>query len=511
MQTDRQDLDKRYINLLCVEPHITFPPCNGSLKLTEYGFDVSYESETDCADINKTCTTIDKVISKRPEAGDGGGVPDSPLPEPSESGNLLGAYHFAKVSELDDGRVLAIHYKSQSQFQSGLLAITILDIGGSGDPTVLSMTTVITPDTSQDVYALRDIDIVTFNSDTFLIAYYSGVEKSVIVQGSISIGNVVSFDSYLNYICDTSMYQVKFAKSTGGSGLGVFVNCQYSGDPSDAPTMITIGYGFDGSSFALLAAKERQLTAYPYSIQVPVPPAYDPPDFCGGSVIANWNLQVYGFSMDFIKETDTYYLFAGGYTQRAVTNYVDIALAHFYCQTLPPIVTMSIFIAASFKIYKAGSSNMEYTTYGNGSLSFSISTQIGYFVSKRLTDSKYLILTLVPGAYKHVVWGCNISGSTAKAVRRFDLSSTGTFYGGYVYSVSEEGFMVAISNDTKIDIYSCLWRPGYFYGYFDKFSFSAKDTYFISGGTLSNERVLLNYTRYNQSNSSIKMLDIADV
>ncbi|KKK60483.1 hypothetical protein LCGC14_3023920, partial [marine sediment metagenome] len=85
---DRQDLDKRYINLLCVEPHITFPPCNGSLKLTEYGFDVSYEDETDCADINETCTIIDKFISKRPEAGDPGGLPDVPIPEPVEKASV---------------------------------------------------------------------------------------------------------------------------------------------------------------------------------------------------------------------------------------------------------------------------------------------------------------------------------------------------------------------------------------------------------------------------------------
>lgn len=507
MQTDRQDLDKRYINLLCVEPHITFPDCNGSLKITDFGYDVEYDSETSCADVNKTCDITEKAISRRPEDGDEGGTPDDPEPPPIESGDLLGAYHFAKVSELSDGRVAVLHYKFQSQYQKGYLAITILEIGESGDPTVLSTTDVITPDTSQSVYANADIDIVSFNSDTFLIAYWRGVEKSVIVVGSISIGNVVTFDSYLNYICDATMWQVKLSKSNDGACVGVFVNSKYAQSGDDHPTMITIGYSFNGSSFALLTSKVRHLTAYPYAVHTPEEWEYNPPDLCGGSVYGYWNLQVYGFSMDFIKETGSYYLFAGGYTQRAVTNYADIASAHFYCSPLPPAVYMTIFIAANFKIYKSGGSLMRFTTYGNGSLSFQIYGQIGYFVAKRLTDDKVLVLTLTPGTFKHKIWGCSIVGSYTIPKRRFTLSSSGSFFGGYIYRVSDEDFIIAICNNTKVDVYSCIWRIEVSYGWYNKFSFSSLDTWFLSGDTLSNDRVLLNFTRYNQSDSSIKLLN----
>ncbi len=508
MQTDRQDLDKRYINLLCVEPHIAFPPCDGSLKLTEYGFDVSYENETDCADVNKTCTIIDKFISKRPEAGDPGGLPDVPIPEPVETGDLSGDYSFGKSSELDDGRLLTIHYGDPGSYKLGLIELTLFNIPVSGDPVNLVSVSVETPGGSP-ITAREAIDVITFGSDTFVIAYYDIVlGESKLLKGSIS-GLVITFDEYITKIADERMYQVNFSKFDSDEGFALFVNKKIT----TASSMVILAYTYSGGIFTEFITKQALVSAFPSSLGLPGPPLYDPPDACGGEVVYNYAKQHYGFSMALIKETANYYQFAGGYMQSAVVNYVQILNAFSWCFTLPAQINKVIFVPTTIKMYKDDGAVL----YWHSELYWKeAGALIGYLEFVRLGSTERVVGVMpAPGSSRHMTVGLKLSGNYAIPRRTFKLPSEAPFTNGAVYNLGNEYFAIAVTGDSGfVDFYPAIWlEDGSFFGYLgedSKIILTSGNNLEIKGLAMSNGRVFVSKTYYG-FHGKVHLLDVSYV
>ena len=510
MQTDRQDLDKRYINLLCVEPHITFPPCNGSLKLTEYGFDVNYEDETDCADVNKTCTEIDKFISKRPEVGDEGGEPPI-VPDPVETGDLSGDYSFAKSSELDDGRLLTIHYGNPSQYKVGGIKLTLLNIPASGDPTHSVTIDIETPGGSP-ISAREDVDVITFGSDTFVIAYHdTGLGESKLLKGSISSGvpPVITFDSYVRKIADQRMYSANFVKLGSDAGFAIFINLVLT----TAGSAIMLAYTYSGGVFTEFINKKTIIAAFPVSLGLPGPPLYAPPDACGGSVVYNYVKQFYSFNVALVKETDDYYQFAGGYMQVAVINYVQILNAWGWCLPLPAPITKTIFVPTSIKIYKSDGSVLYWHTETYWRKAGGL---IGYLEFKRLGSTQRAVgIYPAVGDDGHIVIGLELSGNYAIPRRAFKFHSVTVLTDGGIYSFNNEYFGVAITGAGGVtDFYPVIWlENNNFFGYLgegSKVVIAGGSTVHLRGITMSNGRVCVLRT-YSGYYGWIYLLDIGYV
>ena len=507
MQTDRQDLDKRYINLLCVEPHIAFPPCDGSLKLTEYGYDVNYESETDCADLNKTCTIIDKFISKRPEAGDVGGKPDIPPPIPTQTGvSPNSVYSFAKGDELGDGRLLLVHYGNTSSFKQGYLKVSLFEVGVSGDPVHITTVNVEAP-TGGDLYCNGDIDIITFGSDTFLIVYFT-LGETTIMRCSIS-GVIITFDSYLVKAADERCYSANFSKFDSESGFALFMNKVLTTDTS----MSVLAYTYSAGVFTQLLSEQSLEAGYPASMTVPGPPAYDPPDACGGEIVYNEVNQAYDFAMDIIKETADYYQFIGGHKQIAVINYVQMLNAFSWCLPIPQPIYKTIFVPTAIKIYKATGTMQYWHTLTYYRITY---VGIGGLYVKRLgTTERVVGIFPVPAGDEHYIMGLYLSGNYAFLRRNFKLQSSSGYTDGALYDIDNESCAVAITGeDNKTEVYPIIWlEDDTFFGYIDgssKLVVGAINSMHLRGRTLVNGRICL-FIAYSGYKGYVYVLDISYV
>ena len=498
MQTDRQDLDKRYI---------TFPVCNGSLLLTKYDYSAVYESETSCADVKKVCTLIEKSISKRPEAGDGGGVPDIPIPDPAETGLLTGDHTFAKSSELDDGRLLVIHYGAISQYKKGYIKLSLYNMPGSGNPSNIITVDIETP-TGSTIYAYNDIDVITFGSDTFLIVFNSA-SQSRIIQGTIA-GTVFTFDSYLTTIGSEQMYSVNFNKFPNGDGFALFVNKIITGS---VRSMVILSYTYSGGVFTELITKQTLEAAYPVSVSVPVPPLYDPPDACGGSTIYNEAYQSYGFAMALIRETDSYYHFIGGHTQYGVINWRQIYNAHYWCFPLPAPIGRTIFVPTSIRIYKS-TGNVSY--WHSEAYRRDSGGLIGYLEVKRLGSTQRVVgVYPAPGDDGHKVIGLELVGNYAFPKRAFKLPAVTSLTDGGIYSISDEYFAVAVTGTGGVaDFYPVIWlENNAFFGYLgeaSKITLTGGQSIHLRGLTLANGRVCVLRT-YSGYHSNVHLLDVSYV
>jgi hypothetical protein len=534
MQTDRQDLDKRYINLLCVEPHITLPDCNGSLKLTEYGHKVSYESETDCADINETCTIIEKEISKRPEAGDPGGLPDIEIPDISSFACGASNYQFGETTLLSDGRMLILHYQD-GNWKRGYLYLALVDVGGAS-PVELTNIRVETP-TGDDVYAYEAIDIVALRDDTFVIALFGTQvgNKSVLMVGSVTV-NVLSFDYILTTLDSTFRMDNVSLSGDGSNVFGVFYNVDRIGYTPDWETpgnsVYFKSYSYDGANFALLGS---YTVAPRLPISVRVPPAYVPltdwdeyyccpfpiPADAGYSCCVEGltdleDIQARSSDMDFMREEGNSYLFAGGFVQPVVlTKWMDYFFSH--CLVLPTPRYKEILINVSFKVNKSGGVTITEFTPHRFCLAQGSRLECIAIAPSKLITLVQRPLAYMPEGYDERIY-----------VMGFEIDNAGGMYAGnrikslkidensaasHAYRIDDERFAVAVS-DGNAKVYPMAWTDNYFGVFADIYTvdLSPQATpVILSGERIQDGRLCVNSTRTPGFAGVLCLLDVSDV
>ncbi len=464
MQTDRQDLDKRYINLLCVEPKAVFPLCNGSLKLTEYGYSVEYTSETSCADVKKTCKEIVKSISKRPEVGDVGGRPDIPIPVVTEQGSLTGRYRFGESSQLDDGRLVIFHYDS-SGWMIGDLYLSILDISGGGIPSVLSKTLVKFPD-SQSVKGNNAIDIITFNSDTFVLAFCNTDSPnyiySLLLKGSIALDNSVSFDSVLTNLYDVepqieSMYNATFTKFDNNSGFALFYNPERFDITNNCELNATskwyIIFLYDGNNFTQV--KKAMIPYYPYSRDYTKSSGYNPPTNCDHQACFYGDMQIVEFEVGGFLETANSYVFYGVYHYRALVNGAWILEFLNNCADPPSKSIQEVLIPVKYLVSKS-TYNITSVVWSSKRICSGGSSSLKY---KNLSDGRALVIYRPDVLQtKLTVLACKVTaGGSFYVYKAFSIPSVSASNAGHIYPLNSEHFIVAVS-DSPTKVYSCVWK-----------------------------------------------------
>lgn len=516
MQTDRQDLDKRYINLLCVEPKAVFPLCNGSLKLTEYGYSVEYTSETSCADVKKTCKEIVKSISKRPEVGDVGGRPDIPIPDITEQNSLSERFRFGETSQLDDGRLVVFHYNS-SGWMIGELYLSILDVSGGGVPSILSKTLVEFPD-SQSAMGDNAIDIITFNSDTFVLAFTNtnspNYRYSLLLKGSIALDDSVSFDSVLTNLYDVkpqieTMYNATFTKFDNNSGFALFYNVERY-DVTDSCTRQATSkwytiFLYDGNNFTQV--RKVMIPYYPFPRDYTKSSSYNPPYNCDHQVCFFGDMQIVDFEIGGLLETANSYVFYGMYHYRALTNAYWISYFLDLCANVPIKAIQEVLIPVKYLVSKS--------TYEIIEVAWNpkriCSGAFPYIKCKMLSDNRALIIYRPIGQTKQIVLACKVSSSGSFYVyRSFSIPSVSPDNASHIYPLNSEHFIISVS-DTFAKIYSCVWKED------DSFCGRLGDDYdiilgyaratFLTGQTITDGRICLINTQQPQR-GDLHMLEV---